>query len=141
MPVDYSKYPPNWKSEIVPRILARANHRCERCGAANNTQVTSLKLKLQDQDGRYKLKAFWVTSRPDLLRMRPFAHPGSEKTVRVVLTIAHLDHDETNHDVSDDRLQAMCQYCHLNYDAKEKYRRACAKPETNEQPATGGPQE
>lgn len=45
------------------------------------------------------------------------------KKVKVVLTIAHLDHDETNKDVKDDRLKAACQLCHLRYDAKEKYRR------------------
>jgi hypothetical protein len=33
----------------------------------------------------------------------------------VVLTVAHLDHDET-HD-SDEDLAAMCQRCHLTYDA------------------------
>lgn len=48
----------------------------------------------------------------------------SEKMVKVVLTIAHLDHDETNHEVKDERLMAMCQLCHLRYDAKEKYRRS-----------------
>lgn len=46
-----------------------------------------------------------------------------ERPVRVVLTIAHLDHDECNHDVKLDRLAALCQLCHLRYDAKEKYRR------------------
>ena len=45
------------------------------------------------------------------------------KKVKVVLTIAHLDHDETNLSVRDERLKAMCQLCHLRYDAKEKYRR------------------
>jgi hypothetical protein len=29
MPIDYSKYPPNWKSEIRPRIMNRANNTCE----------------------------------------------------------------------------------------------------------------
>lgn len=85
-----------------------------------------MQLKLQDVDGRYKPKRFWVSARSDYKRMLPFAYPRSAKTVTVVLTVAHLDHDETNHDVSDDRLKAMCQYCHLNYDAVEKYRRACA---------------
>lgn len=33
----------------------------------------------------------------------------------VVLTTAHLDHDTDNND--DENLRAMCQYCHLNYDA------------------------
>lgn len=46
------------------------------------------------------------------------------KKVKVILTIAHLDHDETNHDVKDERLKAACQICHLRYDAKEKYRRS-----------------
>ena len=45
------------------------------------------------------------------------------KRVRVILTIAHLDHDESNKNVTDDRLKAACQLCHLRYDAKEKYRR------------------
>ena len=30
---------------------------------------------------------------------------------------------ETNHDVKDDRLKAMCQLCHLRYDSEEKKRR------------------
>ena len=35
---------------------------------------------------------------------------------KVVLTIAHLDHDKENHDVKDERLAALCQKCHLGYD-------------------------
>lgn len=34
MPVDYKKYPENWK-EIRKRILNRANNRCELCNAEN----------------------------------------------------------------------------------------------------------
>lgn len=34
----------------------------------------------------------------------------------VVLTIAHLDHDPTNNDPSN--LRALCQRCHLKYDAE-----------------------
>ena len=49
------------------------------------------------------------------------------KKVKVILTIAHLDHDEENHNVSMDRLKALCQLCHLRYDAKEKYRRQKTK--------------
>ena len=36
----------------------------------------------------------------------------------MVLTIAHLNHDKTNHKVKDDELKAMCQRCHLGYDIK-----------------------
>jgi len=83
MPIDYTKYPPNWKTEIRPRILMRAKDRCEFCGAEN-----------------YK----------------PHPLTGS----KVVLTIAHLDHDPENWDVKDERLAALCQKCHLAYDRKER---------------------
>ncbi len=49
------------------------------------------------------------------------------KIIKVILTIAHLDHDETNWNVKDDRLKAMCQKCHLQYDTEEKYRRIINK--------------
>lgn len=78
MPIDYSKYPPNWKTEIRPAVLARAENRCEHCGVDN-----------------YSINA---------------------RGTKVVLTIAHLDHDSSNHDVQLDRLAALCQACHLKYD-------------------------
>jgi len=34
----------------------------------------------------------------------------------VVLTVAHLNHEK--HDVRDENLAALCQRCHLGYDAK-----------------------
>ena len=37
MPIDYGKYPENWKTEIRPRILARAENKCEWCGVENST--------------------------------------------------------------------------------------------------------
>lgn len=36
------------------------------------------------------------------------------KTIRIVLTIAHLDHDTNNNHY--DNLAALCQRCHLRYD-------------------------
>lgn len=125
MPIDYSKYPPNWKSEIVPRILDRAGHRCEWCGLENKSKVWSVPLFIRAA-GRYKIKRFWLRDESDMERMKSSACEPV-KQVTVVLTIAHLDHDETNHDVTDERLAALCQVCHLNYDAPEKYRRACNK--------------
>ena len=35
MPCDYKKYPPTWKTEIRPRILKRADHKCEECAVEN----------------------------------------------------------------------------------------------------------
>lgn len=37
---------------------------------------------------------------------------------KVVLTIGHMDHDKENREVSDDRLRAWCQKCHLGFDIK-----------------------
>lgn len=35
---------------------------------------------------------------------------------KVVLTVAHIDHDTTNN--ADENLAALCQKCHLRHDAK-----------------------
>ena len=40
----------------------------------------------------------------------------------VVLTVAHLNH--TPEDCSDDNLRALCQRCHLRYDAKHHAKNA-----------------
>ena len=42
--------------------------------------------------------------------------PHPETGSSVVLTVAHLDHDIGNN--SDDNLAALCQRCHLRYDAR-----------------------
>jgi hypothetical protein len=101
MPINYSLYPPNWLTEIRPTILKRANNRCEKCGVENYATVYRHII-----DGRIA----WLPE------------PNSQP-VKVILTIAHLDHDEHNHGVTLDRLMAMCQLCHLRYDAEEKIRR------------------
>ncbi len=36
------------------------------------------------------------------------------RSIRVVLTLAHLDHNPTNN--ADSNLKFLCQWCHLNYD-------------------------
>lgn len=109
MPIDYNKYPKDWK-EIRERILKRAKNKCECCGLENHSEVSSIK--------DYKNKTQWVIQDYGV-----WMRSGCPKRVKVVLTIAHLDHDETNHNVTDDRLKAMCQLCHLRYDSEEKKRR------------------
>lgn len=130
MPIDYSKYPPNWKTEIVPRILLRAENKCEHCGIENKASVWSIPIWMKDHP-RYKIKRIWTTDKSCMIRLKSQVCipdvEGGIKLIKVVLTIAHLDHDETNFDVEDDRLAAMCQSCHLNYDASEKQRRIYAK--------------
>jgi hypothetical protein len=42
MPIDYKKYPKDWK-QIRQRILERADNKCECCGLKNKTIVSSFK--------------------------------------------------------------------------------------------------
>lgn len=121
MPIDYKKYPPNWKTEIRPRILKRANNCCEFCGLPNHSTVYSIKIWVRDVT-RYKQRSIWFRNEQDAKREGDHYFP-----VKVVLTIAHLDHDELNHNVTDERLAALCQACHCRYDAKEKYQRQFRK--------------
>jgi hypothetical protein len=124
MPIDYSRYPPNWKSEIVHSVLRRASDRCECCNLLNKSIVYAITLDVKE-NGRYKQRSIWFTNENDAIRE---SHDYRDvRKIKVVLTIAHLDHDEENHNISIDRLQAMCQLCHLRYDSKEKYQRSLKK--------------
>lgn len=127
MPIDYNKYPANWKTEIVPRILDRSGNSCEFCGVLNGKWLFSVPLHTKN-NGRYSVRKIWVHEESDMMRLcKNFPRAGEVKIIKVVLTIAHLDHDEENHDVADDRLAALCQQCHCTYDAKEKQRRIVEK--------------
>lgn len=114
MPIDYKRYPPNWK-ETRKRILKRANNTCEFEGC-------TFKHLQNVFQGKKNNRVEWFHSVDQAKESCGILY--FDKPVKVVLTIAHLDHDETNWNVADDRLKAMCQLHHLRYDAKEKYRRS-----------------
>lgn len=129
MPIDYKKYPLNWLKEIRPRIMQRANNTCEcdGCDFKHLEEVWAVRYRgrttgwFRDFDeANSQPKTFECKRNKKTGKVETIPNP---KKVKVILTIAHLDHDETNHEVTDDRLKAMCQICHLRYDAKEKYRR------------------
>lgn len=42
--------------------------------------------------------------------------PHPDTGSKVVLTVAHMDHNPQN--CAEDNLKALCQHCHLTYDAK-----------------------
>jgi hypothetical protein len=92
MPIDYSKYPANWKTDIRPAILKRAGNCCEFCGVKNGELVY-----------RWPMR-----------RASPFTFP---KLVKIVLTVAHLNHDIT--DNRPENLRALCQRCHLTHDKEQ----------------------
>lgn len=51
--------------------------------------------------------------------------PHPDTGGRVVLTIAHMDHDETHSDPN--RCRALCQRCHNNWDAAHRRKNAAKK--------------
>ncbi len=114
MPIDYKKYPPNWKTEIRPFILNRAKNCCEFCKVENGKIILrgywhNIEC-YQDEDGNiYDSK----NSEKIGIDYVGEVHPTGN-FIKVVLTIAHLDHNTQNN--SDDNLKALCQKCHLNYD-------------------------
>ena len=106
MPIDYNQYPKNWKTEIRPKVLERANNCCEFCGVENHRFIHRFG-KGQDDWEYY----------PEGMMAENYVLDG-RKATKIILTIAHLDHDKLNHDVAIDRLRALCQKCHLQYDIK-----------------------
>ncbi len=108
-PENKDRYPANWKT-IRKTILDRAEHCCEFCGVVNYAVGFRL------HDGSFVRKedegiAFgegWL--RPDA------------KEIKIVLTVAHLDHTPENNDL--ENLRALCQRCHLRYDRDDNLARA-----------------
>ena len=114
MPVDYKKYPSNWKTEIRPDILKRANNCCESCRVPNYKYILRGQWNgiecYQDEDGMiYDAKTSEVIGSDYLGEVHP-----TNTLIKVVLTIAHLDHDIINNDYSN--LKALCQRCHNRLD-------------------------
>jgi hypothetical protein len=91
MPMKLAHYPKHWPA-ISKRIRARSGGRCECSG----------------QCGRH------LGKRCPAMVALPHPVTGS----RVILSAAHLDH--STGEVSDSMLAAMCQWCHLRYDLKQR---------------------
>ncbi len=118
MPVDYKNYPAEWKTVIRPDILARANNCCEveGCGVKNGA------IGYRDKDGLFYdwqyIEDALEKHGDDLfcnVLSNCYDKKGNPtKPIKIVLTIAHLDHDTTHNDYLN--LKAMCQLHHLRHD-------------------------
>lgn len=98
MPIDRSKYPPQWK-EIVARIRQRAQGRCECDGECGLHTTTGRCKEMNGQPARYAKG-------------------------KIILTTAHLCHDESCE--VDAHLKQMCQRCHLRIDVEQHRKNAAA---------------
>lgn len=122
MPINYKKYPENWKTEIRPAVMARAGEVRDSSGKII-TEACCEECKVKNHEkGARNFKGEWKTER-EINGMNSdagewnFQHIKTfPKITKIVLTVAHLDHDSGNKNISIERLRAWCQRCHLNYD-------------------------
>jgi 5-methylcytosine-specific restriction endonuclease McrA len=117
-PENQARYPKDW-AEISLAVRRRADFKCEWCGVANGelggrtSQGTWLKAQPVGTNG---MICEWP-------KVGEFAWCGNGETegsahlrvVRIVLTVAHLDHTPEN--CALENLKALCQRCHNRYDA------------------------
>lgn len=112
------RYPKNWR-EIAEGIRLRSNNACALCRAPNGTVIERGEGSCV---GTYMLEDGQVFD-AETGALLGYAR-GSEylgRFVKVVLTVAHLDHNESNNDP--DNLAALCQMHHLRHDASDNARR------------------
>lgn len=130
-PENRGRYPTDWK-QIRERILARAGHCCERCKAPNLTMIARGEGR---HVGTYMTDDAEVIDADtgEILGRCRMSDYQLGHMVRVVLTIAHLDHTPEN--CADDNLRAWCQRCHLAYDAE--HRAATARETRQSRKAVG----
>jgi hypothetical protein len=132
MPVDYSRYPADWKA-ISLRIRERDHQCCKWCGVPNGAWI----VRWQDKDGDgYTIYTHaedmkdgsWQAWNEDedgpCSEIDEFVPAlGDGKPIKVVLTVAHYpDPDPSN--CSDGNLQSLCQRCHNRTDAPMRARHA-----------------
>jgi hypothetical protein len=121
-------YGREWRESTRPRIIARAQNKCEQCAVPNHTEVTRVagwwfEWLVSWGEGA---AARW-RDRHGRIHWNPNAPPQdvAARTVRVVLTIAHLNH--VAGDDRDENLKALCQWCHLNYDLAHHHETRAAR--------------
>lgn len=102
-------YPPHWE-EISLAARARAGNRCQFCGVENGALG-------------WRERGQFIEFREFIEGKYPLPIPVS-KIIKIVLTVAHLDHNPAN--CADENLRALCQQCHLRYDVDHHARNAAA---------------
>ncbi len=104
MPINYKEYHPKWS--LISRLIRffRAKNKCEWCDAPNG------RLIYRPIKGSPKWE-LW----PEGMQSEALTLDGY-KSVKIVLTVAHIDHNKTNNRFKN--LAALCQRCHLKHDIK-----------------------
>lgn len=113
-PENKARYPSGWKV-IREAILVRAGHCCEQCKVKNHTRIARGAGRDVDTYMTDDADVYCADSGQYLGRCRMDSYEVLRMT-DIVLTIAHLDHTPEN--CRPENLKALCQRCHLRYDAK-----------------------
>ena len=130
MPIDYKKYCQDWKLRSRFIRFFRAKNKCECCGVPNKKMILRGHFDgievYQDIEG-----AIFRADNSEYLTHRYIGEVDKEvknNFIKVVLTVAHLDHDINNNSFFN--LKAMCQKCHNNYD--KEHRKATRRKKKNQ---------
>lgn len=110
-PENKARYPDNWKAISIDIRTNRANNRCEVCGVQNYSVGHWIY-------GEFKTVDQIIEALNEKGIDLTMSIPLEAKPIRIILTVAHLDHQPENCDYSN--LKAMCQRCHNNYDSKHR---------------------
>ncbi|GAB3803363.1 hypothetical protein GCM10028819_33150 [Spirosoma humi] len=133
MPIDRKKYHKKWNLISYLIRFRRAKNRCEVCGLQNY------------RVGYWENGKFWPPENDDPPESGFASHKEAKewaeaynekigwdypfetkKVWMIILTVAHLDHDEQNNRFGN--LKAMCQVCHLTHDRKDNAKRRMYGP-------------
>lgn len=126
-PENMARYPggsiksPEWRA-IRKRIGERSGWRCETCGAPHMTIVA--RGSYGGRDAYMIVDTGEVFDAETGLKMAvmKLSSFGAYRVLKIVLTVAHLNHDETCNE--DGNLAHLCQRHHLRLDAKHHQRNA-----------------
>ncbi len=112
-PENKARYPENWK-EIRAQILERAHDCCEQCKVPNHERIARGD---GDDADTYMLNDanVYCANTGAYLGRKRMSDYNLKNMIDIVLTIAHLDHVPEN--CAPENLKALCQRCHLRYDA------------------------
>ena len=106
------RYNQDWEMTSLRIRTVRAQNRCEQCGIHNLAIIKRFKEGIYRQATvdelrqLFEIRASFGVKEMTAIRMM--------KLTKVIITVAHLDHNEKNDDESN--LRALCQRCHILHD-------------------------